>query len=159
MFTEPSVTTPPPFEQVRSESNDLPLWKQFTTAEQPVSDHSSDDRKPEQQPEPLWKTYQQESSTSETEMQNVTQNKPSRPREDSVLGDAFRYRDRFIGELFGSDPVAFEQTIDRLSSVQSWDEASKILTLDVFRKYRIDIYGETAVLFTNAVERQIKQHS
>ncbi|GMQ80726.1 MAG: hypothetical protein BMS9Abin05_0154 [Rhodothermia bacterium] len=162
-FLEPAVAASELSAQVPPESNVLPLWKQFTKVEQPGSDDPSDGQKRERPHEPLWKTYQQESSTSgvvtQNEMRNEAKSKPSRPGEDSVLGDAIQYRDRFIGELFGSDPAAFEQTMDRLSSIRSWDEASQILTLEVFRKYRIDIYGETAVLFTNAIEQQVKQHS
>ncbi|MCZ6705001.1 MAG: hypothetical protein O6942_03790, partial [Bacteroidetes bacterium] len=98
-------------------------------------------------------------STLPAKLPSKSPNTPSTPCLGLDLGDALEHRDRFVEELFEGDVASFEQTLNRLSSVRSWDEASQILTIDVFRKYRIDIYSEAAILFTNAVERQVKQHS
>lgn len=168
-FFEPALTESPPSEPVSTEDTELPLWKQFAKNERGVSNNHSDIPSHETQAQPLWKTYQQESVASETSIQPQIQpqtqpqiqpqTRTSTRSEETILGDAIRYRGRFIEELFESDPVAFESAIDRLSGVQSWEEASQILTQEVFRKYRIDIYGETAILFTNAIEKQVKQRS
>ncbi|TDI69719.1 MAG: hypothetical protein E2O85_05020 [Bacteroidetes bacterium] len=164
-FFEPALTESPPSEPVSTEDTELPLWKQFAKNERGVSNNHSDIPSHETKAQPLWKTYQQESVASETSIQPQTQpqiqpqTRTSTRSEETILGDAIRYRGRFIEELFESDPVAFESAIDRLSGVQSWEEASQILTQEVFRKYRIDIYGETAILFTNAIEKQVKQRS
>lgn len=195
-FLEPIVVTPAPSRPIQQESSDLPLWKQFAKGE--PSD-SVKHLQPEQQTEPLWKTYQAEStrpgaavssksaiappnpspsspmaespsgvpdtiqgtmqSALPAELPSKSPNTASTPGLGLDLGDALEHRDRFVKELFEGDAASFEQTLNRLSSVRSWDEASQILTFDVFRKYRIDIYSEAAILFTNAVERQVKQHS
>lgn len=70
-----------------------------------------------------------------------------------VLGPtAARRRRRFVRDLFGGDEAAYAATLARLDAAPSWTEASRIIAEDVFRAHGVDIYAETAVTFTDAVQ-------
>ena len=75
----------------------------------------------------------------------------------SVLGSAVDLRSRFIRELFMDSEEEYVDVIGQLHAIADWPEASRILADNVFRRYKIDIFSETAVAFTNAVEERFKQ--
>ncbi len=155
-----------PPESTGSEStNDLPLWKQFAREDRKTTSEALSSAAAEPSAEPLWKSYQTGEPSDAgraTEPSYVAPERaPSVPvtssNEPGLLGDAVRHRVQFIRELFGGDEREYLVTIDRLSATRSWQDASAILTSDVFQRYQVDIYSETAVAFTNAVESGIEQ--
>jgi len=75
-----------------------------------------------------------------------------------VLGAAVQYRDRFVRDLFDGNEDAFHETMIYLSAAPDWTVASAIIADRIFRPYRIDIYSDVAVDFTNAVEARYTGH-
>jgi hypothetical protein len=122
----------------------LPLWKQFAREGQTTSDML---QRPSQKQgsEPLWKTYR-----PAPERESI---------ESAILGDAAAQRDRFVRDIFGGDEGHYIETLSRLSNAPDWQTASSVLSNEVFRRHQVDIYSETAVAFTNAVERRVRQRS
>ena len=78
--------------------------------------------------------------------------------EREVLGEpGIQNRDVFIRNLFGGNKAAYETVLKSLHEAHSWAEASKIVAEEVFKKYQVNIYGETAVAFTDAVEKRFRR--
>jgi hypothetical protein len=77
--------------------------------------------------------------------------------ERAVLGaGAAAQRARFIKHLFGGDAGRYATVLHTLDRAESWTEASRIIARDVFRPSRVNIYGEHAVAFTDAVEARFR---
>lgn len=157
-------------------TNDLPLWKQYARADRGTTSEALSSAAAEPSAEPLWKSYQTGEPPDAGRSPNPSIDAPERTldpsyvtperaqpvpvtssNEPGLLGDAFQHRTRFIRELFDGDEREYLVTIDRLSATRSWQDASDILISDVFQRHQVDIYSETAVAFTNAVENRIKQ--
>ena len=167
-FFQPSeLDQAAPMSEASSEPEDgLPLWKQFTQVKSNSGTSPSSAEEAPPQTEPLWKSYQKgvdESDEIPTSPKPVsTANVVSEPEfadTEFVLGDAGTHRERFIAELFDGNSQLFDTTLSKISSAESWEDASRVLSTDVFRKFRVDIYSDTAVLFTNAIEQQIRQRT
>jgi len=177
VFDTPDGPIPPevfdtPDDTGSGATKDLPLWKQFAGKDQ----NSTSEAINKASAEPLWKSYQT-GVPSDTRREADPRGGTPKPKPEStyvapewansavahvsdesgLLGDSIQLRSQFIRELFGGDEREYLLTIDRLSAVLSWHDASSILTSDVFRRHQVDIYSETAVAFTNAVENGIKQ--
>jgi hypothetical protein len=67
------------------------------------------------------------------------------------------HRAVYVRQLFGGDRAAYRQVLQRLSSADSWGEASQIIARKVFRAHKVNIYSDAAVHFTNAVESRFRQ--
>jgi hypothetical protein len=65
-------------------------------------------------------------------------------------------RKEFIKHLFGGDAGKYATVLHTLENAGSWTEASQIIARDVFRPSRVNIYGEHAVAFTDAVEARFR---
>ncbi len=65
-------------------------------------------------------------------------------------------RDRFVEHLFRGDASAYATVLQALGDAETWTEASQIIARDVFRPFRVDIYGADAVAFTDAVEARFR---
>lgn len=66
-------------------------------------------------------------------------------------------RKRFIKHLFRGDAGKYATVLHTLDAADSWTEASRIIGRDVFRPARVNIYGEHAVAFTDAVEARFRK--
>jgi hypothetical protein len=141
---EAAATRAPAVSGSPARPSDLPLWKQFAREGQTTSDML---QRPSQKQgsEPLWKTYR-----PAPERESI---------ESAILGDAAAQRDRFVRDIFGGDEGHYIETLSRLSNAPDWQTASSVLSNEVFRRHQVDIYSETAVAFTNAVERRVRQRS
>lgn len=153
----------------------LPLWKRFQQradnpplAGAPSNPDDADPREPG--PQPLWKSFEDpgrrphgNAATSDdpakTSPPDSAMNEPvpvhEAPRLEAqhiVLGTAVRSRERFIRDLFEGNEDMFTDIMEHLAEAPDWTEASSIIADRVFRPYRIDIYSDVAVDFTNAVE-------
>lgn len=77
--------------------------------------------------------------------------------EERVLGRvAPERRARFVKHLFRGDAGKYATVLHALESAGSWTEASQIIARDVFRPFKVNIYGEHAVAFTDAVEARFR---
>ena len=156
---DPPVTDPP------ADDTDLPLWKRFQQRTgQPEGSPGSPTQEPVQA-QPLWKSFEQRSGASEgpssghvhpdsdpTAHGYPVHEAPGLESQHIVLGTAVRRRDRFIKNLFHGQEDAFTAVMEELAEAPDWATASALIAERVFRPYRIDIYSDTAVDFTNAVE-------
>lgn len=148
-----------------AEDADLPLWKRFQQRTgQPEGPTGSMPQEPSR-PEPLWKSFEQRTDASSgpganpaTSGSTPTRNEypvheaPGLESQHVVLGTAVRRRDRFIKDLFGGHEDVYSSVMDELAEAPDWASASALIAERVFRPYRVDIYSDTAVDFTNAVE-------
>ena len=147
--------------------NPLPLWKRFQQRTGESAGSTAAPSAPEPGAQPLWKSFEQRSGSEGKKPDNPDPavldpsaeevGVPSRPalrleNQHVVLGTAVRKRDRFIRDLFDGDEAAFESAMDALVEAPDWSVASALIADLVFRPFRIDIYSDTAVDFTNAVE-------
>lgn len=128
-----------------------PLWKQFSKA--PNHPHPpATTRPPDAAPapgEPLWKTFQERAAVPEPELPEM---------ERQVVGTNGPDRMRVIAELFAGNESLYRTVLSRLNAAPDWTAASRILANDVYRPHAVDIYSETAVAFTNAVESRYHPH-
>ena len=69
-----------------------------------------------------------------------------------VLGAAADQRDTFVASLFGGDASAFEATLAALDAAPTWTAATQIIARDIFHRPGVDMYGDTALAFTDAVQ-------
>lgn len=153
-----SATPPAPASPAAPEAP-MPLWKKFQknvgdSASNPVAPPSSGEPIAAQ-PEPLWKTFKK--NRNEPSFVAPTQELPlaDTPQPDFtaiVLGKAASRKDLFLRELFKGDAEAFETTLQALAAAPDWTVASEIIAQRVFRPFKVDIYSNSAVDFTNAVE-------
>ena len=67
------------------------------------------------------------------------------------------HRGVYVRQLFNGDQTAYRQILRRLRSADSWGEASQIIASEVFRAYKVNIYSDAAVHFTNAVESRFRE--
>ncbi len=144
----------------------VPLWQQFrqkTSSGQtvaaadraktpPVKPAPAPKGSPEPQKVPLWMQFRKQSEPA------VVGDPGLAALEREVLGEpGIQNRDVFIRNLFGGNKAAYETVLKSLHEAHSWAEASKIVAEEVFKKYQVNIYGETAVAFTDAVEKRFRR--
>ncbi|MEF8816540.1 MAG: hypothetical protein V5A58_07110 [Salinibacter sp.] len=151
-----------------------PMWKQFeqnATRRGTETDPSNDDA------QPLWAQFQQRPSDEPTETNapspsdNATPSSSSSDEQSSVSSpdddlsalerEAFGAshtpkREVYIESLFDGDRRAYRDVLQRLRTVESWSEASQIISSDVFRAYQVNIYSDAAVHFTNGIEASFR---
>jgi hypothetical protein len=75
----------------------------------------------------------------------------------TVLGPAADERDLFIEELFRGDVEAYERVMSRLAEASDWSRASQIIGREVFQPFKVNIYSDPAITFTEAVERRFRR--
>ncbi len=104
---------------------------------------------------PLWQQYRSGKTDPKSE---DTKEPDLQALELGVLGpDASRGRHSFIDDLFGGDEKAYLEAMEELSHANTWGEASKIIADRVFKRFKVNIYSEPAVAFTNAVEARYRR--
>jgi hypothetical protein len=73
--------------------------------------------------------------------------------EQAVLGEAgARNRDVFVNNLFAHSLDDYERVLRYLYTAPTWAEASQIIAEEVFRRHQINIYSDSAILFTDTAE-------
>ncbi len=135
---------------LQDEGSDVPLWQKFRQKDQ-VSDDAEESTTIQQSETPdaavpLWKQFQP--NEANTAGQPAVYHDPAIV----VLGVGINHKNRFINDLFNGDENKFNATMNELGSAPDWTTASEIIADHVFRMYQVDIYSESAVDFTNAVE-------
>ena len=173
LFDEPKEAPTPEIAAVEKPSaetteQEMPLWKKF----QKKTGTSSSGSESNENEDPLWKRFESKSQTdilSSSNSKRARELEPSEsyvPDEDPipileaqpstteqvVLGAALGRKERFIRDLFNGDEGAFSDVMDALAAAPDWTTATSIIAERVFRPFRVDIYSEVAVEFTDAVE-------
>ncbi len=131
-----------------------PLWQRFSAGASPAPDDAPADT--------LAARYLDPSATPAVTTPTVASPAispaPESPMavEARVLGaGAAERRVWFVTELFEGDREAYHQTLAALDGAATWTEATQIIARDIFRRYRVQIYSDPAVAFTDAVEAQM----
>lgn len=140
------------------DDGEIPLWKQYQPdlPRSRASELENDDA-------PLWKTYSEDEETTgariASEAPVVTDSGAVGGLENletTLLGDRSDRRSRYVRILFKGDTEAYAETLAMISEVSSWEQVSRILSRRVFKRYDVDIYGEAAVEFTDALEQSFR---
>ena len=129
--------------------DDEPLWRRFAaggTAAPPA---------PEAR-EPVAKERARQ-TLHEAISAPLTADAPVEEAEAAVLGPAAENRAWYIEHLFDYDEDAYDRVIGLLARSRSWTDATQIIGREVFRRYKVNIYSEPAVSFTEAVEAQLRR--
>ena len=159
-----------------------PLWKQFQQGRAGEADDDRDSGGRDRQ-QPLWAQFRRdrdervsdavsrdgaagtEASTSD-EGSETGPSGPSMTESQNGLDELEReilgttdppHRAVYVRQLFNGDQTAYKQVLRRLRTADSWGEASQIIASEVFRAYKVNIYSDAAVHFTNAVESRFRE--
>lgn len=160
----PATPAPPPEAAAPAapsapEPDEEPLWRRIARQQGTDLDEQPAPDAPDETP--LWKRYAQPDDADAplaAAAASPSVGTPLAALEQRVLGDgAHERRAWFVEELFGGSDHAYRQTLADLDDARSWTEATEIIARDVFRKHRVNIYSEPAVVFTDAVEAQVQR--
>lgn len=160
VVASPSRRPPTPSGQAPASDASVPLWMRFredggsdaarsAVQEAPASDASV----------PLWMRFKEETPHAPEPMAGPPERPGLQHLEAAVLGPAAAQRSWFIEHLFGGSVEAYETVLKDLRSLPTWQEASRLIARDVFRRNKVNIYAEPAVAFTNAVEIRYRQRA
>ncbi len=148
----------------QSEERQQPLWAQFRRdREERVSDAVTRDEEPSGADVAAPKESAEPPSSRTSSSGSSA---PSTPQfedglealEREILGTTDPpHRAVYVRQLFNGDKTAYRQVLQRLRSADSWGEASEIIASDIFRTYKVNIYSDAAVHFTNAVESRFRE--
>lgn len=145
----PADPDPSPNEASADDADAVPLWKRFFARPE-----AAQNVEPSAANTPAAATVTETAETPET---------PAEPAdsldalEQRILGPMPpAQRKRFIKHLFRGDAGKYVTVLHALDAADSWTDASRIIARDVFRPARINIYGEHAVAFTDAVEARFR---
>ncbi len=164
------VDDEPVVEQGAVDEAPVPLWQRFAQDSGDGSVHtrlgdSTPSIEPADEP-PLWQTLA--APRSETSSRPAAPSAESlAPKsvgssaldelEERVLGrTSSGQRSRFVEHLFRGDAGKYVTVLHALDEASSWTEASQVIARDVFRPFKVNIYGEHAVAFTDAVEARFR---
>ena len=147
------------------EEGDLPIWQKFLSAsdeEQKEEDTfynsliKDDDEAEEQNGPSLADTFigKNESEEEEEPISGRTDLKSSQVYQ--LLGDR---EQSFIKNIFHGDTEAYINTLDRLSDINNWREASAYLYREVFKHHGVSLYSDEAIEFTDRLQRWYQKKS
>ena len=143
----------------------VPLWQRYAGSQAAERDERVTDTREdeaEDAPAPLWKRFSRETAPTPAAAASAVSSAPSGPAslatiEGRVLGPTSAgQRMRYVKHLFKGDERAYANVLRALDDAGSWTEASRVIARDVFRPYKVNIYGEHAVAFTDAVEARYR---
>ncbi|MEP0547322.1 MAG: hypothetical protein ABJF88_10355 [Rhodothermales bacterium] len=149
-FSDDLAEAPADVDEPEAEPDAAPLWKRF---------FGRPDERPAAPPLP---------ARSDSVSPDLVPQEPARPErparassleelERRVLGASTSgQRTRFVKHLFAGDAGKYATVLHTLDDVDTWTEASQVIARDVFRPFRVNIYSEHAVAFTDAVEARFR---
>lgn len=123
-------------------SGEIPMWQRFAGGneeeeEEETPFYTKDD---EEEESPIIDFSSEEEEPSDTEEYRRLMRE---------ISDVRRY---FIDELFSGDDSAFERAMEHLVTFNTWKEAVKFISQEIFRRNMIDMYSDVAVEFTDRMQ-------
>ena len=149
-FSDDPAETSADVDEPEAGRDAAPLWKRF---------FGRPDERPSAPPLPT----RAEPTSPESARPELA--RPERPARASSLEELERrvlgastsgQRTRFVKHLFAGDAGKYATVLHTLDDVDTWTEASQVIARDVFRPFRVNIYSEHAVAFTDAVEARFR---
>ena len=161
----------------QNENESTPLWKQFQQGRTTPASAAEENGSNDETEQPLWAQFRHDRnerlSDAVSDDEDAPSSSPSEPTEASsspahssgglealereILGTSNPpHRAVYVRQLFNGDQTAYQQVLRRLRTADSWGEASQIIASDIFRTYKVNIYSDAAVHFTNAVESRFR---
>ena len=161
----------------------VPLWKQFQPGERGGTPEKKREQSPGAERRrsgeteasgeavPRWQQFrggggrggsESTSGGSEGASSSSRQREPSpsdalSDLEREVLGErGAKNRSYYLDNLFGGSRENYRATLRALRGAESWSEAQQVVAREVFRKHQVDIYGDAAVSFTDAVQQRFR---
>ena len=149
--TEEAETEDEAVDSDESESEDIPMWRRFAGNDE--QDDGGDQEETSQwigeddeEPESPIIDLSGESNTGTAEYHRLMHE----------ISDVHQY---FIDELFGGDEPAFERAMEHIATFNTWKEAVKFISQEVFRRNMVDMYSDVAVEFTDRMQNYFLQKS
>ncbi len=145
-----------------TEGREQPLWAQYRSdRDRRVSDAAAGEEAPETEeaaPDASESAASPASDPSASDSAGEPRTEDIEALEREILGTTDPpHRAVYVRQLFDGDQMAYQQVLKRLRTADSWGEASQIIASDVFRAYKVNIYSDAAVHFTNAVESRFRE--
>lgn len=121
-------------------SEEIPMWQRFAGGneedEEELPFFTSDDEEEEESP-----------------IIDFSAEEPSETEEyRRLMREISDVRDYFVDELFSGDESAFERAMEHLVTFNTWSEAVKFISQEIFRRNMIDMYSDVAVEFTDRMQ-------
>lgn len=153
----PAAGAPATPAEAATPSGPVPLWKQFQQTQSPATPAPS--RRTEMAPPPAtktavprWKQFRAYGPPATVTSSTPASPAPPASTEEAILGEAAAERARFIDGLFLGNEAHYTAVLHRLAEAPDWAVASRLIAEEVFQKNQVDIYSDTAVRFTDAVQ-------
>ncbi len=143
--TEPEAEEQPEEESPSDEQDDdgaVPMWQRF------VGNHEDDGGLGLSRDE-------DEEDDDESNPIIDLQNPPDQGRNEDyekLIEQIQDVRSYFVDELFSGDDAAFERCMEHVVTFNTWAEAAKFITQEVFRRNMVDMYSDVAVEFTDRMQ-------
>lgn len=147
--------SPAPRPETPEPAAGVPRWKQFR---QGSREAVAEVLAQEEQSAPTHETAPARTVSPDATSTSATSTAPSddlslRTLERAVLGRRGpRNRKHFVKHLFGGSEADYRRTLEQLTDAPTWPSASQIIAKEVFQRHGVNIYSDTAVTFTDAVE-------
>lgn len=122
-------------EEIANDDDEQPMWKMFSNVD--ISDDLAESTAESLNDDTPIRLDQVEEDTS-TEL---------------LLRHLSSMRKNYVRELFAKDDSAYEQAIHHIAQFMTWREAGKYLTNEVFKRNTVDMYGNTAIEFTDQLHK------
>jgi hypothetical protein len=143
----------------RAAAEPEPLWKRFHSDSSPAPHRQAAPQAGEEVP--LWmrfrKTEAPAKPSGEAGESTTTRSQDLADLEHFVLGAAAEERATFVRQLFNGSEDGYADVLQHLSRASDWAEASQIIGRRVFQANKVNIYGDPAIAFTEAVERRFRK--
>ena len=143
------------------EEGDLPIWQKFLSAEEDEQKeedsfyssliHNDHDKESEQDNRTtLADTFIGKNEQGEDDGEKVG----TADHESSEVYHLLNDREQsFIKNIFHGNREAYIETVNRLSDISNWREASSYLYREVFKHHGVSLYSDEAIEFTDRLQR------
>lgn len=142
----------------------LPMWKSFSRQDDSSVDEQTEpeeaEETPEEEPEETLASGLKFKEEDEEEGDGlpffrIKQFDDAEPDDSyTVLNQQLKdAKKEYVKALFSGDESAYEFALQQLAGFNTWREAGKYLTNEIFRRNTIDMYNDTAVDFTDRLHK------
>ena len=137
-----STQTDEPTKSSEKKGEETPIWMRF------MSEEEIEEYEKEQEEE----KERDEDGFIDDPIIDLTQDDAS-DREIKKLMDLLENdRELFVEEIFRGSDRAYDQAVEDIAAYESWQDVSKYIEKDIFKRNLVDMYSEAAVDFTDQLQ-------